>query len=201
MNEKQQIVRSPEPEVRAAREAEERRRVAEIARDIQELGRALEGRDRQARFGTAVRAKSSLAQAGQTATGVEDGSTPEPESLPTGRATKTAQDAHRGAVAEMQRLTAWKNTETEAAARQGAEEKALGEEANRKAAEEKLAAVAAAPREDARQVADERLGLRRHAKWLRLKLEPLRWEPPNARRLRTPDSRQRKRRARQLKGT
>jgi|SRR5262245_6900671 len=106
MNEKPQVVRSPEPEVRAVREAEERRRVAEIACDIEELGRVLEGRDRRARFGTAERAKSSLARAGQTARGVEDRSTPEPESLPTSRATKTAQDAYRRPVSKIKRLTA-----------------------------------------------------------------------------------------------
>jgi hypothetical protein len=82
-NEKPQIVRSPEPGVEAAREAEERRRVAEIARDFEELGRALEGRDRLARFDTAERAESSPAQAGQSAGGVGDRSTPEPEPLPT----------------------------------------------------------------------------------------------------------------------
>ena len=36
MNEKPQVVRSPEPRVGAAREEEERRRVAEIAREIEE---------------------------------------------------------------------------------------------------------------------------------------------------------------------
>ena len=51
-NEKPQLVCFPEPGVGPAREAEERRRVAEIAREIEELGRALEGRDRLARFGT-----------------------------------------------------------------------------------------------------------------------------------------------------
>src|SRR4029077_4709013 len=82
-NEKPQVVRSPEPGVGPAREAEERRRVAEIAREIEELGHTLEGRDRQARFGTAERAKSSPAQAGQSAGGGGDHSTPEPEPLPT----------------------------------------------------------------------------------------------------------------------
>ena len=45
MHEKPQVVRSPEPRDGAAREAEERR-MAEIAREIEELGRTLEGRDR-----------------------------------------------------------------------------------------------------------------------------------------------------------
>lgn len=45
MNEKPQVVRSPEPRL-GARETEERRRVAEIAREVEELGRALENRDR-----------------------------------------------------------------------------------------------------------------------------------------------------------
>jgi hypothetical protein len=69
-----------------------------------------------------------------------------------------AQDAYRSAVAEVQRLTARENAETEAAARKAAEEKALAEEAERKAAEEKLAAVAAARRheEEARQAAEEK---------------------------------------------
>ena len=82
-NEKPQVVRSPEPGVGPAREAEERRRLAEIAREIEELGRALEGRDRLARFDTAERAESSPAQAGQPAEAVGDRSTPEPERLPT----------------------------------------------------------------------------------------------------------------------
>jgi peptidoglycan hydrolase-like protein with peptidoglycan-binding domain len=222
-NEKPQVVRSPEPGVEAAWEAEERRRVAEIARDFEELGRALEGRDRLARFDTAKRAESSPAQAGQSAGGVGDRSTPEPEPLPTvaemssapkedspqvgkfatfpaipqqrklvaegGPPTRRrkwgpslaaviivlslvsggalmlmappieiAQDAYRRAVAEMQRLTARENAETEAAARKAAEEKALAEEADRKAAEERLAAVAAARRheEEARQAAEEK---------------------------------------------
>ena len=75
-NEKPQVVRFPEPGVEPAREAEERR-VAEIAREIEELGRALEGPDRLARFGTAP------AQARKSAGGVEDCSTPEPKPLPT----------------------------------------------------------------------------------------------------------------------
>jgi hypothetical protein len=208
-DEKPQVVRFPESGVGPARDAEERRRVAEIAREIEELGHALEGRDRLARFDMAERAKSSPAQAGQSAGGVEDRSTPEPEPLPTvadmcsapkevspqvgefatipaipqqrklvaeggaptrrrkwgpslaaviivlslvsggalmltGAPIEIAQDAYRSAVAEIQRLTARENVETEAAAR--------------KAAEEKLAAVAAARRheEDARQAAEEK---------------------------------------------
>jgi hypothetical protein len=71
---------------------------------------------------------------------------------------RSAQDAYRSAVAEMQRLTARENAETEAATRKAAEEKALAAEADRKAAEEKLAAVAAARRheEEARQAAEEK---------------------------------------------
>ena len=68
-NEKPQVVRFPEPGVEPAQEAEERR-VAEIAREIEELGRALEGPDRLARFGTAP------AQARKSAGGAEDCSTP-----------------------------------------------------------------------------------------------------------------------------
>src|SRR6266404_2873089 len=80
---KPQVLRSPEPGVEAAREAEERRRVAEITREIEELGRALEGRDRLARFNTAERAEGSPAQAGQSARGVGNRSSREPEPLPT----------------------------------------------------------------------------------------------------------------------
>ena len=61
-NEKPQVVRSPEPKVELAREAKERRRVAEITREIEELGRALEDRDRLARFDKAERAQSSSAR-------------------------------------------------------------------------------------------------------------------------------------------
>jgi hypothetical protein len=151
MNEKPQAVRSPEPRVEAAREVEEGRRVAEIAREIDELGRALEGRDRLRRGGTAERAKASLAQAGQTAGPfllIFGGAL-----MLTGRAIGIAKDAYRGAVAEIQRLTARQNAETEADARKATEENPLAEERN--AAEEKLAAVAAACREEARQAAEE----------------------------------------------
>jgi putative peptidoglycan binding protein len=78
-----QVIRSPAPGGGAAREAEELRRVAEIARDIEELGRALEGRDRLARFARVERAKSSPARVGQSGGGVRDRSTAEPEPLPT----------------------------------------------------------------------------------------------------------------------
>ena len=181
-NEKPQVVRFPEPGVEPAREAEERR-VAEIAREIEELGRALEGPDRPARFGTAP------AQARKSAGGAEDCSTPEPKPLPTvadmssapnevspqvGKfATIPASPQDRKLVAEggpptrrrkwgpslaavIIGLTARKNAETESASRKAAEEKALAEEAERKAAEEKLAAVAAERREEARQVAEEK---------------------------------------------
>ena len=57
MNEKPQVVRSPEPRL-GARETEERRRVAEIAREVEELGRALEGRDRLRSLDAAERAES-----------------------------------------------------------------------------------------------------------------------------------------------
>src|SRR5438552_19141343 len=70
-NEKPQVVRSPEPKVESAREAKERHRVAEITREIEELGRALDDRDRLARFNSAERAESSPAR------------TPEPEPSPT----------------------------------------------------------------------------------------------------------------------
>ena len=83
MEEKPRIVRSPEPRVKTAREAEERYRAAEVARDIEELGRALDDRDRLARFATAERANGSPPQAGQSAGGDGNPSTPEPEPLPT----------------------------------------------------------------------------------------------------------------------
>ena len=66
MNEEPHVIRSPEPPVGAAREAEDRRLV-EIAREIDELGRALESRDCVARFGTAESAKGWPPQAAQTA--------------------------------------------------------------------------------------------------------------------------------------
>jgi Putative peptidoglycan binding domain len=204
MNEKPQVVRSPEPGVGSAREAEERRRVAEIAREIEELGCALEGRDRLARSATAERAKSSPAQAGQPVGRVGDHSTPESEPLlvvadatipaspqqrklvaeggpPTrrrkwrtslaveiillslvaggalmlmGPPIEIAQGAYRSAVAEIQRLTARENAETEATARKAAEEKALAEEAEWKAAEKKKAVEEKAKAEAAREMAE-----------------------------------------------
>ena len=51
-------VRSPGPGVEVAREVEERRRVAEIAGEIEELGRALDERDRVARSNSAKKAES-----------------------------------------------------------------------------------------------------------------------------------------------
>ena len=51
-------VRSPGPWVKVAREVEERRRVAEIAGEIKELGRALDERDRLARSNSAKKAES-----------------------------------------------------------------------------------------------------------------------------------------------
>jgi hypothetical protein len=89
-NEKPQLVRFPEPGVEATREAEERRRVAEIAHEIEELGHALESQDRRPSFGTAERAKSSSAQARQSDGGVGDRSTPEPKPLPHVAAMSTA---------------------------------------------------------------------------------------------------------------
>jgi len=127
MNEKPQVVRSPEPRVGAAREAEELRCVAEIV-----LGRALEGRDRLARVGTAERTKSSPTQAGQTAGmfSLMSGGV----LRPMGRAIDIAQEAYRGVVAQMQRLTGREDADTEADEREAVEEKALAEDAERKAA-------------------------------------------------------------------
>lgn len=127
MSEKPQAVRSPGPRVGATREAEEFRRVAEIV-----LGRALEGRDRLAEFGTAERAKSSPAQTGQTA------------------------GVFSLIGAHMRRLTFREDADTEADAREAFEENVLAEDAERKPGEEKLAAVAAAHREKARQAAKEK---------------------------------------------
>ena len=68
-------VRSPEPGVEVAREAKERRRVAEIAREIEELGRALDERDRLARSDATKKTESmsgvandGSSQVGQLAT-------------------------------------------------------------------------------------------------------------------------------------
>jgi peptidoglycan hydrolase-like protein with peptidoglycan-binding domain len=82
-NEKPPVVGSPESGVEVAREAEERLRAAEITREIEALGRALDERDRLAKTGTAKRAESRPAQAAQPARGIADRSTPEPEPLPT----------------------------------------------------------------------------------------------------------------------
>ena len=207
MKDKPWKVRSPEPRVGTTRDAAERHRVAEVAHDIEELGRALDDRDRLAIFARAIRANGSPPQAGQSAGGVGNPSNPEPEPLPTfadmssapkevspqvgkfatippspqqrrlvaeggpptrrrkwrtslaaviivlslvsggalmlmGPLTEIAQGAYQSAVAEIQRLTARENAGTEAAAR--------------KAADEKLAAVAAARREEARQAAEEK---------------------------------------------
>jgi hypothetical protein len=76
-------VRSLEPRVGTARDAAERHRAAEIARDIEELGRALDGRDCLARVARTERASGSPPQAGQSAGGDGNLSTPEPEPLPT----------------------------------------------------------------------------------------------------------------------
>jgi hypothetical protein len=73
-NEKRHVVSFPEPRVGAAREAEERRRVAKIVRDIEELGWKVEI--------TAESAKSSAAQAGPSGGRVGKPSTPESEPLP-----------------------------------------------------------------------------------------------------------------------
>jgi hypothetical protein len=111
--------------------------VAEIARDIEGLGRAMESRDHLARsrFGTAERTKGWPAQAGQSTAPffVKAG-----EALMLrGRAIEIAQGAY-------QRLTVWKNTVTEADARKAGEQKLAEcrEEAWR-AAEEKTRAEAA----------------------------------------------------------
>ena len=76
-------VRSPAPWVGTARDAAERHRVAEVAHDIEELGRALDDRDRLAIFARAKRANGPPPQAGQSARGDGNPSTPEAEPLPT----------------------------------------------------------------------------------------------------------------------
>src|SRR5260370_5713653 len=132
MNKKPQAVRSPDPRVGAAREAEELLgdELLGVAETV--LGRALEGRDRLARVGTAERAKSSPAQAGQTA-GMFSLMSGGVLRL-TGRAIDIAQEAYRGAIAQMQRLTGREEADTEADAREAVEDKALAEDAERKAA-------------------------------------------------------------------
>jgi len=114
MNEKPQVVRSSEPRVGAARKAEELLGVTEIV-----LGYALGGRDREAELGAAEKAESSPEQAGRTAA------------------------VFSLIIAYMQRLAFREDADTKADAREAIEEKALAEEAKRKAAEE-LAAVAVA---------------------------------------------------------
>ena len=76
-------------------------------------------------------------------------------SLVSGGALMLMGPLYRSAVAEMKRLTARENAETEPA-RKAAEEKALAKEAERKAAEENLAAVAALGREESRQAYEEK---------------------------------------------
>src|SRR5262245_5246515 len=138
MNEKPKVIRSLEPGGGAAREAEERRRVAEIAREIEELGVALDAQDRLARSGQAKRARSSSAHAGRrSAGGVEDQQRKfgAEGGLPTMRRRWwTPQDAFRNAVGKMKRLTGRQNARTGAAGRKATEEKAQAEEAERKAA-------------------------------------------------------------------
>jgi hypothetical protein len=218
-NDKPPVVRSPESGSEVARQAEGRLRVAQIAREIEELGRALDARDRLAKIGTAKRAESRPAQAGQPARGIADRSTPALESLPTvsdmsrapkmvssqvgrfatipaipqqhkliaggGRPTRgrrrwpslaavitvlflgsggtlmlmdpsneIAHDAYRRAMAEMQRLNVRENAETETVARKANSEKPMLEEAERKAADEELAAAASRHEEEARQATE-----------------------------------------------
>jgi TPR repeat protein len=128
-----------------AREAEEFLCVAEIV-----LGRPLEGRDTLASM--AEKARRSPAQAGQTA--AEFSMMSGGILKLTGRAIDIAQDAYRNAVAQMKRLTGREDADTEADALEAAENKVLVEDAGRKAPEEKVAAVAAARREDAQQMAE-----------------------------------------------
>jgi hypothetical protein len=179
-----------------AREAEEFRRVAEIV-----LGRALEGRDSLAIFGTAERAKSSPAQAGQTAR--KFSLMPGGVLKLTGRAIDIAQDAYRGAVAQMKRLSGRENADTEADALE-----AMGTE--RKTPGEKLAAVAAAHQERARQAAEEEKAMdgtarevaetqARAAAQEAAKRQPA--EDPRLKAEEIPVSRQKNRRARRLKGS
>jgi Putative peptidoglycan binding domain len=190
MKDKPWVVRSLEPRVGTVRDLAGRHRVAEIARDIEELGRALDDRDRLARFARAEGANGSLPQAGQSAGGDGNPSTAESEPLPTfadmssapkevspqvgkfatippsrqqcrlvaeggpptsGRKWRTSLVAviivlslmSGGALMLMgPLLTAGENAGIEADAR--------------KAADENLAAVAAARREEARQAAEEK---------------------------------------------
>src|SRR5688500_14802816 len=67
MKEKPKVIRSLEPRVVAPREADELRRVTEITRDIEELGRAIQSRVHPTRLGTAKKTKGLAAEAGQSA--------------------------------------------------------------------------------------------------------------------------------------
>src|SRR5262249_44557802 len=146
-NETPQVVSFPEPRVGAARDAEERRRVAEIAREIEELGRALEGRDRASRLATEGGSPTRRRKWGPLpAVVIIVLSLVSGGALMLMGAPIEMRDAYRSAVAEMQRLTARENAETEAAARKAAEGKPLAVEAEREAAEEKLAGVGAGRR-------------------------------------------------------
>ncbi|MBS0525774.1 MAG: hypothetical protein JSS04_19250 [Proteobacteria bacterium] len=185
-----------------AREAEDLRRVAEIV-----SGRPLEGRDDLAIFfGTADGAKSSPAQAGQTA-GKFSQMSGEVLKL-TGRAVDIAQDAYRSAVAQMKRLSGRENADTEPDAPEAIEEKAVAEEAERKAPWEKLAAIAA--EEKARQAAEEKTakdGTAREAAETQARAAALEAakrqtaEDPRLKAKEVPDSRQKNRRPRGPKGS
>ena len=78
-----QVLRSPEPTAEAARKADERRRVAELQRDINELGSALEARDREVRIHSARRTGDSQTEAMTPAGAVGDCEAPQPEQLST----------------------------------------------------------------------------------------------------------------------
>jgi peptidoglycan hydrolase-like protein with peptidoglycan-binding domain len=184
-NEKPPIVRSPESGIAVAREAEERLRVAEIAREIEELGRALDEGDRLARISTAKRAESRpSSQVGRFATtpAIPGRRKPVAEG---GRLTRRrkwwppltaviivlaggalmlmdpsnemARDAYRRAVAEIHRQTVLEKAETEAVARKATNKRPTPEEVDRKAADDELAAAAAARRheEETRQATEE----------------------------------------------
>ena len=78
-----QVLRSPEPTAEAARKADERRRVAELERDIKELGSALEARDREVSIHSAKRTGDSQTRAMTPAAAVGDCAAPQPEQLST----------------------------------------------------------------------------------------------------------------------
>ena len=134
-NEKTRRGSLPEPVVEPAW-AEECRRVAEIARELEELRPVLESRDRLERFGAAETAKGPPAQPGPSAG---------PLML---RWIEIARDACRRAAAEIHRLAG--------VPQEAVEEKTLADETAAKTAEGKFAAVAAARREEARQAAKEK---------------------------------------------